>query len=142
MLQKLKQAGLIWPTVAAMLALGMLLALGTWQLQRKPWKEGLIARIAARTHAAPVDLPPGPGFANPADREYLHVAVAGRLLHDKERYLYAPTPGGPRLARLHAAGDHLGPARLDQSGVGARCPQGPRDARRRARCPARCESRD
>ena len=77
-----------------MLALGVLLALGTWQLQRKAWKEGLIARIAERTRAAPVDLPAGPGFANPSDREYLHVAVAGRLLHDKERYLYAPTPAG------------------------------------------------
>ena len=94
MLQKLKQAGLIWPTVAALLALGVLLALGTWQLQRKAWKEDLIARMAARTHAAPVDLPAGQGFANPGEREYLHVAVAGRLLHDKERYLYAPTPAG------------------------------------------------
>lgn len=94
MFPRLKQAGLIWPTVAAMLALGALLALGTWQLQRKAWKDGLIATIAARTHAAPIDLPTGQGFARLGDREYLHVAVAGRLLHDKERYLYAPTPAG------------------------------------------------
>jgi surfeit locus 1 family protein len=92
MLRKLKEAGLIWPTVAALLTLGVLLALGTWQLQRKAWKEGLITMIAARTTAAPVDLPAG----NPGqrDREYLHVAVTGRLLHDKERYLYAPTSTG------------------------------------------------
>lgn len=94
MSSKLKQAGLIWPTAAALLALALLLALGTWQLQRKAWKEDLIARIAARTTAAPVDLPPGPGLTDPSEREYLHVAVTGRLHHDKERYLYAPTPTG------------------------------------------------
>src|SRR5262245_60969271 len=94
MLRKLKQAGLIWLTAAALLALGGLLTLGTWQMQRKAWKEDLIARIAARTHATPIDLPSAPSFASQHDREYLHVAVTGRLLHDKERYLYAPTPAG------------------------------------------------
>jgi surfeit locus 1 family protein len=94
MLRRFKEAGLIWPTVATVLALAMLLALGTWQVQRKHWKEGLIAKMAARTHTAPVDLPPGQTLAGQGDREYLHVVVAGRLLHDKERYLYAPTPAG------------------------------------------------
>jgi surfeit locus 1 family protein len=94
MLQRLREAGLIWPTVATIVALGVLVSLGTWQVQRKQWKDGLVARIAARTQAAPIELPPGQALAGEADREYRHVAASGRLLHDKERYLYAPTPLG------------------------------------------------
>jgi surfeit locus 1 family protein len=94
MARSFKDAGLIWPTVAALLALAVLLGLGTWQVQRKQWKESLIAKIAERTHAAPVDLPAGQTLADERDQEYRHVAVTGRLLHDKERYLYAPTPAG------------------------------------------------
>jgi surfeit locus 1 family protein len=94
MLEKLRQAGLIWPTVAAIVALGILLSLGTWQVQRKQWKDGLIAKIAARTQAAPIELPSEEALAKNTDREYLHVTASGKLLHDKERYLYAPTPSG------------------------------------------------
>ena len=35
----------------------VLIGLGTWQLERKTWKEGLIAALAARTTAEPVPLP-------------------------------------------------------------------------------------
>lgn len=31
--------------------------LGTWQVQRKKWKEGLIADLKARSNSDPVDLP-------------------------------------------------------------------------------------
>ena len=93
MLQRLKQAGLIWPTLAALLVLGLLLALGTWQVQRKQWKDGLIATIAARATAGPVELKPDQSLVVEGSAQYLHVAVAGRFHHDKERYLYAPAPG-------------------------------------------------
>lgn len=95
MLGRLRQAGLIWPTLLGIAGLAVLLSLGTWQLERRAWKEALIAKIAARAGAAPVPisattqtLPPGEDF------EYLHVAAAGRFLHAKERYLYAPSPQG------------------------------------------------
>ena len=52
----------------------ILLALGTWQLQRLAWKEGLIAEIDARIDAEPVALPAG--FEPDADR-YLPVSVTG-----------------------------------------------------------------
>ena len=48
MLNKLRQAELIWPTLAALARLTVLLGLGTWQLERKRWKEDLLAKIAAR----------------------------------------------------------------------------------------------
>jgi surfeit locus 1 family protein len=43
--------------VPALLAFGVLIALGTWQVQRKTWKEGLIAALTARLAAPPQALP-------------------------------------------------------------------------------------
>ena len=94
MLERLRGAGLIWPTAAALLALGVLLALGTWQLQRKAWKDDLIARIAARVHASPVELRPDISIFLLGDLQYLRVSAHGTFHHDKERYVYAPTPSG------------------------------------------------
>lgn len=95
MLHRLRKAELIWPTLAALVGLAVLIGLGSWQMQRKAWKEGLIARIAARVHAEPVPLPAGAAPERRADLEYLHVSARGRLHHDKERYLYAPAKAGP-----------------------------------------------
>ena len=95
MLQRLQRARLLWPTLLALAALAVLIGLGSWQLERKRWKEALIAKIAERVGAAPVPisattatLPPGEDF------DYLHVVATGRFLYDKERYLYAPSPLG------------------------------------------------
>lgn len=95
MLQRWSQARLVWPTVLTVFGLAVLVGLGTWQLQRKAWKEGIVARIESRVTAPPVPLAQiaarvGPG----ADVEYTHVSVAGRFHHDKERYLYAPGKSG------------------------------------------------
>jgi surfeit locus 1 family protein len=94
-LTRWRQAGLVWPTVLALAGLAALIGLGTWQLQRKAWKEDLIAKIAERVGAAPVPisvttatLPDGEDF------NYLHVVVTGRFHHNKERYLYAPARAG------------------------------------------------
>src|SRR6185436_14995996 len=70
MLQRLRRASLVWPTALSVAGLAVLIGLGTWQLQRKQWKDALIARIAAR------------------------ITARGRLHHDKERYLYAPAKSG------------------------------------------------
>lgn len=89
MLQRLKAAGLILPTVAALAALCLLVGLGTWQVQRKAWKEELLARIAARTTAAPVSLAQATReWERSGDVEYLHVRLTGRFAHDREGYVY------------------------------------------------------
>jgi surfeit locus 1 family protein len=94
-LQRLRSARLLLPTLAALAGLAVLLGLGTWQMERKRWKEELIARIAARVHADPVPLASLPVRAHDkGDLEYTHVSVSGRFHHDKERYLYAPSPVG------------------------------------------------
>jgi surfeit locus 1 family protein len=94
MLQRLHKAGLVWPTLAALAGLAVLIGLGTWQMERKRWKEGLIAKIAERVRADPVPLPTDATADGKEDLEYLHVSVRGRFHHDKERYLYAPTQAG------------------------------------------------
>ena len=95
MLAKLRQAHLLWPTLATLAALSVLVSLGTWQLERKRWKDDLLAKIATRVTAEPVPLQQVISMASRSeDVEYMHVAARGHFLHDKERYLYAPTPGG------------------------------------------------
>ena len=99
MLRRLRQARLIWPTVLALAGAAVLVSLGTWQLERKRWKEDLLAKIAARVDAAPIALMDAERrMRTGGDGEYLHVTAVGRFHHDKERYLYAPAPAGPEQA--------------------------------------------
>src|SRR5262245_667622 len=108
MLRRLRQAELVWPTVATLVGLAVLIGLGTWQLERKRWKEDLIAKIAAGVKAEPIlispldpallsrlkDPTPDPESVVVLTEEYTHVAVRGRFHHDKEQYLYAPSSAG------------------------------------------------
>jgi len=57
--------------------LGVLLWLGSWQMQRLAWKQAIIQQIDARVDAEPVDLPANP---DPTADKYLAVAVSGTLL--------------------------------------------------------------
>jgi surfeit locus 1 family protein len=98
MLQKLKAAGLLWPTLATLAGVALLLNLGNWQWQRKAWKEGLIAERAERAKAAPVPLAEAlvtaksKGLGTP---EFQRVILAGTFNHAGERHLYAPLNAGP-----------------------------------------------
>src|SRR5262245_51493736 len=49
--------GLLVPSLVALAAFLVLIGLGTWQLERKVWKEKLIAAMDERLAAAPVALP-------------------------------------------------------------------------------------
>ena len=48
---------LLWPAFSAILAFLILLGLGTWQMRRLPWKEGLIRAATERSTQAPQPLP-------------------------------------------------------------------------------------
>jgi cytochrome oxidase assembly protein ShyY1 len=50
--------GLLVPTVFVALVLALLVGLGTWQIQRKAWKENLIATLDRKLSAPPEQLPP------------------------------------------------------------------------------------
>ena len=72
---------LVAPGLAALIALAILLSLGTWQIERRAWKEDLIARLIRQTKAEPV-APPKAADWVPAQDEFRHVRVSGRFLND------------------------------------------------------------
>jgi cytochrome oxidase assembly protein ShyY1 len=107
-LQRLRAAGLVWPVALALPALALLVGLGTWQMQRKAWKEDLIAQIAARIHQPPVafaELEKRP----PASLEYARARVRGTFRHEGEQLLWEPDPrhATRRAGHRHRRGRRL-----------------------------------
>ena len=47
----------LFPTILVLIAVGIMIALGMWQLHRAEWKEQLIARAAENIMLSAVDLP-------------------------------------------------------------------------------------
>lgn len=62
----------------------ILVYLGTWQVQRLAWKEGILAQIESRIAAAPVPLPASP---DPEADLYLPVTASGAPSADYIRVL-------------------------------------------------------
>ncbi|MCJ2063909.1 SURF1 family protein [Methylobacterium sp. J-088] len=83
---------LVAPGIAALIALAILIGLGTWQIERKTWKEDLITRIVRQTQAAPV-APSAAAEWDPARDEFRHVLVTGRFLNDKETLVHGLAAG-------------------------------------------------
>ena len=69
----------------------ILIALGTWQVQRLAWKQGVIADIDARIVAEPVALPDTP---DPVRDAYLPVKVNGLIGHQYLRVLVSEKERG------------------------------------------------
>ncbi|KAA2311525.1 SURF1 family protein [Pseudooceanicola sediminis] len=67
---------LIGVIVFAVAGFAVLVALGTWQVRRLHWKEGVLAQIEGRIAAAPVALPDAP---DPEADKYLAVALKGQF---------------------------------------------------------------
>lgn len=80
-----------WPVV--LVALAILVGLGTWQLQRLDWKQELIATLAERTAAEPSPLPERLP-EDPSALEYRPLRVEGRYLHDRSLHLVSRTRDG------------------------------------------------
>jgi surfeit locus 1 family protein len=93
-----KTRSLLWPTIWSALGLLLLLGLGTWQVQRLHWKEGLIAERNAALAAAPVALPKTLDEARAL--EFHPVRAEGEFLNDHELYINAQSFSG-------AAGFHI-----------------------------------
>lgn len=93
MFARLKAAGLLIPTVMTVLMLPVLLALGAWQLERKHWKEDLIARLAIGRSAEPVPLTAVRDTSKAGGTiEYTRLRATGAFDHAAERFVYAPRP--------------------------------------------------
>ena len=74
--------------IAAILGL---VALGTWQVERRLWKLALIARVEAGLKAPPVAAPPSAG----QDDAYRRVVATGRFLAREDSFVQASTVRGP-----------------------------------------------
>ncbi|MGR9223914.1 SURF1 family protein [Rhizobium leguminosarum] len=80
--------------ILVLIALAILISLGTWQVERLHWKEGLLADIAARQVAAPVPLADIEAMAAAGgDIEYRKVTATGRYINNKERHFFATWRG-------------------------------------------------
>jgi surfeit locus 1 family protein len=86
------RASLFWPSLWAGFGFLLLIGLGTWQLQRLHWKEGLIAERQAGLHAAAVALPSSLAAARAL--EFHPVRAEGTFLNAHEFDLNAQSLEG------------------------------------------------
>jgi surfeit locus 1 family protein len=81
----------LWPSLATLAALVVLVSLGTWQVERLRWKEGLIAERMARLAASATTLPAQDDW--PA-WDFRRAEVRGMFRHDLEQLFGASTYDG------------------------------------------------
>lgn len=86
-----RRAGVLWATVFAVAGVAVLVGLGIWQLERKVWKEDLIATLNDRLAQSPQPLPPReawPGLVAARD-EFRRVALSAEFLSGREALVYS-----------------------------------------------------
>jgi len=74
-------------TVGSLAAFAVLIGLGTWQVERLDWKEGLIAERTAAISAPPAEVPRTLAAARPL--EFHRVQVRGQFLYQHEIPVHA-----------------------------------------------------
>jgi surfeit locus 1 family protein len=79
------------PSALALTGFVVLLGLGTWQIERKAWKEALIARLQERVSAQPQPLPAPEQWPQlkPENSEFRRVKAALEFLDRPHAYLFA-----------------------------------------------------
>lgn len=83
--------GLVQPTIFAVIGVIILVSLGVWQLERRVWKENLIASMTARLERAPAPLPSRenwPQLTQQTD-EYARVRFGAAVLPALEAFVYS-----------------------------------------------------
>jgi surfeit locus 1 family protein len=83
--------GLLVPALFTLVGVVLLIGFGVWQLERKAWKEALIAAIARRMNAPPVPLPPLQRWTSldAARDEFTRVTFPAAFEHDQEALVFA-----------------------------------------------------
>jgi surfeit locus 1 family protein len=97
-----KDRSLVLPAIATLITLAILIGLGTWQLQRKAWKEDLLQQIETRAYGEAGSIVPEAEWSSwRADQdEFRKVRVTGSFLHDLEAHVYGLAPGTRQGAPL------------------------------------------
>ena len=90
------RTGILVPGAVALVGLLMLLGLGTWQVERKAWKEALIETLSKRLNADPVALPPPGNWAQmtPENWEFRRVRLLAEFGGGEDALVYT---GGSAL---------------------------------------------
>jgi surfeit locus 1 family protein len=107
-----RHGGVLDATVFTVAGVSILVGLGVWQLDRKTWKENLIATVT-RLVRAPENLPARQtwGQVKQADDEYHRVTFSAEFLEGEEALVY--TAGSAFRTDIHGAGYWVfAPARL------------------------------
>jgi surfeit locus 1 family protein len=90
-----RRHGVLEATVFAVVGIAILLGLGVWQLDRKVWKEKLIATLHTRLAGASEDLPPRARWAGLSQEQYEFriVSFPAEFIAGQEALVY--TAGSP-----------------------------------------------
>lgn len=82
--------GILAPSLVTLVAFGILVSLGQWQLYRKAWKETLIASMTQRIAAPPEEVPPPDQWntLTPDNAEFRRVKLHGDFLPVPDTYAY------------------------------------------------------
>jgi surfeit locus 1 family protein len=113
-----RPGGLVLFGVLALAAIGAFVALGTWQLERKSWKEALIATLDARLAAPPSPLPARARWTglDAAADEFRRVVMRAEFLPGREGRVY--TAGSGLRDDIKSPGYlAFAPARLSDGGI-------------------------
>lgn len=85
-----QRKSLFIPGLVALAAFLVLLGLGTWQIERKAWKENLIATLASRLGSEPGELPP-PGYwalLGPENAEFKRIRLNVSFVKSTDALVY------------------------------------------------------
>jgi surfeit locus 1 family protein len=91
-LREKRRGGVIEATVLTLVVVAILIGLGVWQLDRKVWKENLIAAMTERLNQPPQDLAPRgqwPRLSRDKD-EFRRVRFPAEFLPGEEALVYTP----------------------------------------------------
>ena len=108
-----RKSGVLDATVSALVGVAILGGLGIWQLDRKIWKENLIATLNTRLGRAPEDLPPRDSWPRLRQdgEEFRRVAFPAEFIDGEEALVY--TAGSPLRPDVKGPGYWVfAPARL------------------------------
>jgi surfeit locus 1 family protein len=83
--------GVLEPTIFTIVGVALLIGLGIWQLDRKVWKENLIAVMTMRLMAPPENLPARENWARltPQHDEFHRVGFPARFLAGQQGLVYS-----------------------------------------------------
>ena len=112
------RSGLAVPAIFALVATVIFVGLGTWQLQRKAWKEALIETLEQRLSAPPGDLPPRERWASlsAANDEFCRVKFSAAFVPGAEALVY--TSGSALRSDVSGSGYWVfAPAQLTSGGI-------------------------